>query len=85
MKPLNPEWDRRWMDSLAGGEADLRRLCEMTEDSIEEQAGLSAHESKTWLSRAVRCLPIARLPAPSTTTKKSPSTSPAFGAMLLKA
>ena len=85
MKPLNPEWDRRWMDSLAGGEADLRRLCEMTEGSIEEQAGLSAHESKTWL--VARCaLPTDR-PLASTLNyyQEIPEYIAGFGAMLLKA
>ncbi len=49
MKPLNPRWDALWMDSLAAGAAELDALCTMSEDSIEEQAGLSAHESKSWL------------------------------------
>ncbi len=49
MKPINPEWDRRWMDGLADGAAGLEALCAMGEDSIEEDAGLSAHESKSWL------------------------------------
>src|SRR5690606_5540730 len=47
MKPLAPEWDRRWMDALQA--ADFAALEAMTEDSIERDAGLSAHESKTWL------------------------------------
>lgn len=47
MKALNPGWDRAWMDALAGGELDT--LTRQTEDSIEREAGLSAHESKSWL------------------------------------
>ncbi|KRB87443.1 3-carboxyethylcatechol 2,3-dioxygenase [Noviherbaspirillum sp. Root189] len=47
MKPLNPEWDARWMDALESGELD--RLTQLQEESIEQDAGLSAHESKTWL------------------------------------
>ncbi len=47
MKPLNPAWDQRWMDALENGQ--LNTLTAMTEDSIEAEAGLSAHESKTWL------------------------------------
>lgn len=85
MKPINPEWDRRWMDGLAGGEADLQRLCEMTEKRIEEQAGLSAHESKTWLV-ARSALPTDR---PLTCTlnyyQEIPEYIAGFGAMLLKA
>jgi 2,3-dihydroxyphenylpropionate 1,2-dioxygenase len=49
IKPLNPLWDRRWMDALAAGGAALDALCAMSEDSIERDAGLSAHESKSWL------------------------------------
>lgn len=55
MKPLNPAWDRRWIDAMVEG--DLECLCRDTEDSIEHEAGLSAHESKTWL--------IARAALPS--------------------
>lgn len=47
IKPLNPAWDRRWMDLLARG--DLDTLVRDSEDSIEREADLSAHESKTWL------------------------------------
>jgi 2,3-dihydroxyphenylpropionate 1,2-dioxygenase len=47
MKPLNPPWDRRWMDALERG--DLDAITAFSEASIEADAGLSAHESKTWL------------------------------------
>jgi 2,3-dihydroxyphenylpropionate 1,2-dioxygenase len=47
MKPLNPDWDHRWMEALVSG--DLDTLMQWTEESIEAEAGLSAHESKTWL------------------------------------
>jgi 2,3-dihydroxyphenylpropionate 1,2-dioxygenase len=49
MKPLNPAWDLRWMDALAQGGPALDALGKLTEDSIEREGGLSAHESKTWL------------------------------------
>lgn len=49
MKPINPQWDKNWMDALAGSAAALDALCAMSEDSIEREAGLSAHESKSWL------------------------------------
>jgi 2,3-dihydroxyphenylpropionate 1,2-dioxygenase len=59
MKPINPAWDHRWMDCLERGA--FAELTSMTEDSIEQQAGLSAHESKTWLiGRAT--LPARPLP-----------------------
>ena len=50
----------------------------MSEDSIEHEAGLSAHESKSWLVargalRRDRALPCAA----ATTTRRSPNTSPA--------
>jgi len=47
MKPLNPAWDKQWMDRLEEG--DLNSLVTLSEKSIEAEAGLSAHESKTWL------------------------------------
>jgi 2,3-dihydroxyphenylpropionate 1,2-dioxygenase len=49
MKAINPEWDQRWMNALAGQAADLEALDRLSEASIEQEAGLSAHESKTWL------------------------------------
>lgn len=49
MKPLNPAWDKRWMDLLPQGTTGLDELCATTEQSIEQEGGLSAHESKTWL------------------------------------
>lgn len=59
MKPLNPAWDRHWMDALERGA--FSELTAMTEDSIEQQAGLSAHESKTWLI-ARAALPARPIP-----------------------
>ena len=62
MKPLNPAWDQRWMAALAQGDLDALARC--SEDSIEQEAGLSAHESKTWLV-ARAALPAGRaLPCP---------------------
>ena len=63
IKALNPEWDLDWMDLLAGGSKELDSLCSRSEDSIEREAGLSAHESKSWLvgrsalpaTRALHC------------------------------
>ena len=49
MKPLNPQWDRRWMDAMEGDANALDGLCAMSEDSIERDAGMSGHESKSWL------------------------------------
>jgi 2,3-dihydroxyphenylpropionate 1,2-dioxygenase len=47
IKPLAPDWDKRWMDALVKG--DLNSLTSMSEPSITQIAGMSAHESKTWL------------------------------------
>jgi 2,3-dihydroxyphenylpropionate 1,2-dioxygenase len=63
MKALNPAWDRRWMDALAEGGAALDALNSLSEEGIEREAGLSAHESKTWLV-ARSALPTDR-PLPS--------------------
>jgi 2,3-dihydroxyphenylpropionate 1,2-dioxygenase len=46
-KPLNPAWDARWLDALESGR--LTDLLALDEDAITREAGLSAHESKTWL------------------------------------
>ncbi|WP_157264086.1 3-carboxyethylcatechol 2,3-dioxygenase [Azohydromonas aeria] len=59
MKPLNPAWDARWMDALETGGTALDALCALSEDSIEREAGLSAHESKSWLV-ARSALPAGR-------------------------
>lgn len=48
MKPLAPDWDARWMRAIEDG--DLDALARTDEASIAQQAGLSAHESKTWLA-----------------------------------
>jgi 2,3-dihydroxyphenylpropionate 1,2-dioxygenase len=47
MKPLAPEWDARWMDAIAEGRLDA--LTTLDEAGITRDAGLSGHESKTWL------------------------------------
>lgn len=47
VKPLAPDWDARWMRALQSG--DLESLVALSEDSITREAGLSAHESKSWL------------------------------------
>jgi 2,3-dihydroxyphenylpropionate 1,2-dioxygenase len=49
LKPINPAWDERWMNALAEGGRALDQLCELTEESIARDAGLSGNESKTWL------------------------------------
>lgn len=47
IKPLAPQWDARWMQAIESG--DLDALTALSEDGITSEAGLSAHESKTWL------------------------------------
>lgn len=81
IKPLNPEWDRRWLDALAGG--DLDALVRHSEDSIEREAGLSAHESKSWLV-ARAALPEGRaLPCPQRYYRAIPEYIAGYGLMLL--
>jgi 2,3-dihydroxyphenylpropionate 1,2-dioxygenase len=84
IKPINPVWDRYWMDCLADGTTALDALCAMTEDSIERDAGLSAHESKSWLV-ARSALSTAR---PLSCTLRHyqpiPEYIAGFGLMLLK-
>ena len=47
IKPLNPAWDKVWMDALESGNLDA--LMGINEASIVRDAGLSGNESKTWL------------------------------------
>ncbi|MEF7614010.1 3-carboxyethylcatechol 2,3-dioxygenase [Aquincola sp. MAHUQ-54] len=82
MKPLNPGWDLRWMEALASGRLDL--LVQDSEDSIERQAGLSAHESKTWLV-ARAALPEGRaLPCPLRWYRAIPEYIAGYGALFLR-
>lgn len=84
MKPINPEWDLHWMRSLSGNEADLQQLCGMTEQSIEDLAGLSAHESKCWLV-ARSALPTDRLLTSTLNYyQEIPEYIAGYGAMFLK-
>ena len=81
MKPLNPAWDQRWMDALAQGDLDALARC--SEDSIEQEAGLSAHESKTWLV-ARAALPAGRaLPCPLRYYLPIPELIAGYGALFL--
>lgn len=81
MKPLNPEWDLQWMQALAIGELDA--LCAMSETSIAEAAGNSAHESKTWLV-ARGALPLnTLLPCPVRAYRAIPALIAGYGLMLM--
>jgi 2,3-dihydroxyphenylpropionate 1,2-dioxygenase len=84
MKPLNPQWDRRWMEALAQGGPALDALVAMSEDSIERDAGLSGHESKSWLV-ARSALPTDRaLPCTLNYYRAIPEYIAGFGLMVLK-
>ena len=84
MKPLNPEWDRRWMDAMAEGGAAFDALCAMSEASIAQDAGMSGHESKSWLV-ARSALPVDRaLPCSLRHYQAIPEYIAGFGLMLLK-
>lgn len=85
MKPLNPAWDLRWMESLASGE--LGAMCAASEASISEDAGNSAHESKTWLV-ARAALPLrtpdgAALPCPVRAYRAIPALIAGYGLMFM--
>lgn len=56
IKPLNPEWDKQWMDAIESGKLD--ELTRQSEAELARAAGLSAHESKAWL--------VARAALPTT-------------------
>ncbi|HUG22179.1 3-carboxyethylcatechol 2,3-dioxygenase [Piscinibacter sp.] len=81
MKPLNPAWDRQWMDALASGELDA--LAALGEDSIEHEAGLSAHESKTWLVARAALPPGTALPCPLRYYRAIPELIAGYGLMFM--
>ena len=48
LRPLNPVWDRDLLDLLATGEVEA--VDSWSNKWIEEQAGGSAHEVRTWVA-----------------------------------
>src|SRR5258708_4200388 len=48
IKPLNPEWDREALESLATGRLDF--LNESSTQAITDVAGSGAHELRTWIA-----------------------------------
>ena len=46
--PLNPDWDRRLMQLLAGGEFD--EIDSWSNEEFVEKAGHSSHEVRTWIA-----------------------------------
>lgn len=81
IKPLNPDWDRRWMDALASG--DLAALTQWSEAGIERDAGLSAHESKTWLVARAALPENTVLPCPLRYYRAVPELIAGFGVLFL--
>jgi 2,3-dihydroxyphenylpropionate 1,2-dioxygenase len=70
------------MDAMASGELDA--LTALSEDSIERDAGLSAHESKTWLV-ARAALPLnTRLPCPLRYYRAIPEFIAGYGLMVMQ-
>jgi 2,3-dihydroxyphenylpropionate 1,2-dioxygenase len=47
-KPLNPEWDRAFLDSLVKG--SLNFPDQWTDEQLSDRAGRGAHEVRTWLA-----------------------------------
>lgn len=84
IKALNPEWDRDWMTLLAGGSAELDRLCSRSEESIEREAGLSAHESKSWLIARSALSSTKPLHCATRHYQTIPEYIAGFGVMVLK-
>ena len=48
LHPLNPEWDRAFLDLLAAG--DITAVDGMTNSAITRDGGKSAHEIRTWIA-----------------------------------
>ena len=81
MKPLNPDWDLNWMEHMANGSLDA--LCGMNEESINAQAGNSAHESKTWLVARAALKQNTTLPCPVRTYRAIPALIAGYGVMFM--
>ncbi|WNC88863.1 3-carboxyethylcatechol 2,3-dioxygenase [Paraburkholderia sp. FT54] len=48
LHPLNPDWDRAFLDLLAAG--DITAVDDMTNSAITRDGGKSAHEIRTWIA-----------------------------------
>jgi 2,3-dihydroxyphenylpropionate 1,2-dioxygenase len=48
LRPLNPEWDRLVLDSLAAG--DFARIDEQPTEWFTQEGGHSSHEVRTWIA-----------------------------------
>jgi 2,3-dihydroxyphenylpropionate 1,2-dioxygenase len=83
IKPLNPDWDQRWMDALASGE--LEAMTRWSEDAIEHDAGLSAHESKTWLIARAALPENVALACPLRYYRPIPELIAGFGVLFMRA
>jgi 2,3-dihydroxyphenylpropionate 1,2-dioxygenase len=82
IRPLAPDWDRRWMDAIADGRLDA--LTALDEAGITRDAGLSAHESKTWLiARAAMPDTGAALACPVRGYRAIPEWIAGYGALFL--
>jgi 2,3-dihydroxyphenylpropionate 1,2-dioxygenase len=81
IKPLNPEWDLRWMDAIAAG--DLEALTRLSESSIDRDGGLSAHESKTWLVARAALPAGVPLPCPLRWYRAIPEFIAGYGLLFL--
>ncbi len=82
IRPLAPEWDRRWMDAIADGRLDA--LTALDETGITRDAGLSARESKTWLiARAAMPYTGAALACPVRGYRAIPEWIAGYGALFL--
>jgi 2,3-dihydroxyphenylpropionate 1,2-dioxygenase len=49
-RPLNPEWDRKFLDDLEA--FDFESIRSMSDDSITADAGCGGHEIRTWIATA---------------------------------
>jgi 2,3-dihydroxyphenylpropionate 1,2-dioxygenase len=48
--PLNPDWDRAFLDALQAG--DLDHLASLQDADITRDGGAGGHEVRTWLAAA---------------------------------
>jgi 2,3-dihydroxyphenylpropionate 1,2-dioxygenase len=81
IRPLAPDWDARWMDAIERG--DVEALAAPGEEAIAREAGLSAHESTSWLVARAAMPRSAPLHRTLRWYRAIPEYIAGFGAMVL--
>lgn len=82
LHPLNPEWDQRFLDTLAQGR--LAELDGLRNDDLSALAGKSAHEVKTWVAACAALSAFGPYQASDRYYRQIPEWIAGFGALSAK-